>query len=84
MWVYEGHMGSIYARDEHLSYDDLYCEECGDNDWEIGRAETREEAKKLLEDVGYYELYGAEYCEAFLDRTFGKIRKRRGRHENTN
>ena len=33
MYIYEGHMGSLYVSDYILDYDDLYCEECGDSDW---------------------------------------------------
>ena len=50
MYIYEGHMGGIYTSDEPLDYEDLYCEECGDSDWLIGYAETREEAWNLLKD----------------------------------
>lgn len=50
MYIYEHHMGSLYVSDDILDYDDLYCEECGDSDWLIGQAGTREEAWKLLKD----------------------------------
>ena len=44
MYKYEGHLGGLYTSDDVLDYEDLYCEECGDSDWLIGYAETREEA----------------------------------------
>ena len=50
MYIYQGHLGGLYTSDEPLDYDDLYCEECGDSDWLIGYAETREEAWNLLKD----------------------------------
>ena len=50
MYIYEGHMGTLYTSDYILDYDDLYCEQCGDSDWLIGQAETREEAWNLLKD----------------------------------
>ena len=50
MYIYEGHLGSLYTSDEYLDYDDLYCEQCGDSDWLIGYAATRAEAWELLSD----------------------------------
>ena len=44
MYIYEGHMGGLYTSDEPLDYEDLYCDQCGDSDWLIGYAETKEEA----------------------------------------
>jgi hypothetical protein len=50
MYIYEGHMGSLYTSYEPLDYEDLYCEQCGDCDWLIGYAANREEAWNLLKD----------------------------------
>ena len=47
MYIYEGHMGSLYTSDEPLDYESLYCEECGDSDWLIGYANTREDTWNL-------------------------------------
>lgn len=39
MWFYIGHLnGNIYATDEQQDFADLYCEVCGDSDWEIACA----------------------------------------------
>lgn len=43
-------MGNLYTSDEPLDYDELYCEQCGDSDWLLGYAETKEEAWELLKD----------------------------------
>lgn len=51
MYIYEGHMGSLYTSYDALDYEDLYCEQCGDSDWLIGYADTREEAWDLLKDI---------------------------------
>lgn len=50
MYIYQGHLGSLYISDEYLDYDALYCEQCGDSDWLIGYATTRAEAWDLLKD----------------------------------
>ena len=50
MYVYEGHLGSLYISDYELDYDDLHCEQCGDTDWLIGYATNRSEAWNLFKD----------------------------------
>ena len=50
MYIYEGHMGGLFVSDEILSYEETYCETCGDSDWLVGYADTREEAWALLKD----------------------------------
>ena len=50
LYIYESHMGALYASDKSLDYDVLYCEQCGDSDWCIGYATTRAEAWDLLKD----------------------------------
>ena len=50
MYIYESHLGGLYTSDEYLDYDDLYCEQCGDSDWLIGYAATKEKAWELLKD----------------------------------
>lgn len=73
MYIYEGHMGGLYASDEPLEYEDLYCEECGDSDWLIGYAETREEAWNLLKDDT--DIYGSggwdyNYVQEFINENW--------------
>ena len=47
MYIYEGHMGSLYVSDKALEYEQLYCEICGDSDTLIGCADNRKDAEKL-------------------------------------
>ncbi len=49
-YIYESHMGGLYCTDDSMDFDDLYCDECGDSDWEVGYANTLEEAWELLKD----------------------------------
>ena len=51
MYIYEGHMGSLFTSDYPLDFYRLYCETCGDSDRLIGYAETREDAWNLLKDI---------------------------------
>ena len=70
MYIYEGHMGCLYISYFPLGYDELHCEECGDSDWLIGQAETREEALGLLKD--YTDINGSggwdyDYVQDFIN-----------------
>lgn len=62
MYIYENHLGgNLYTSDYDLDYKDLYCEECGDSDRYVGKANTREEAYNLLKND-----YDDEYLSGFL------------------
>lgn len=69
MIVYQSHLGGVYLEDEPLDFEDLYCETCGDSDFEIGNANTWEEFLELLtetdEDEGHWLPYDMEYLEQF-------------------
>jgi hypothetical protein len=49
MYFYQSHMGGIYTSPKFYDNDDLYCDKCGDSDWYLGKADSLEEAWKLLE-----------------------------------
>ena len=70
MYIYESHMGYLYVDDDILDYDERYCEQCGDSDWFIGRANTREEAWNLLKDDtntdGFSGGWDYEYIQDFI------------------
>ena len=75
MYIYEGHLGSLYATDYDLDYDDLYCEECGDSDWLIGEADTKESAWVLLKDKTDIDGCGGwdyKYVQDFLAKYFSE------------
>lgn len=50
MYIYESHLGGLYATDEVQDWDTLYCDECGDSDTQLGSANTLEEAWTLIKD----------------------------------
>lgn len=64
-YLYEGHLGSLYMTDEQLDMEELYCEECGDYDWELGEYETLQGlwdilllgSKVSIFDSGGFALY---------------------------
>jgi len=62
--IYENHLdGGLYTSDTELSWEQLYCEQCGDSDWPIGEANNRKEARELLEDSDYVP----EYLKIFVN-----------------
>lgn len=48
-YIYQGHMGGLYATHQEQPWDMLYCEQCGDSDHLIGHANNLAEAWALLE-----------------------------------
>lgn len=50
MYIYDGHLYGLYTTECELDYDDLYCEQCGESDYFIGEADTKEEAWNLLKN----------------------------------
>ena len=71
MYIYENHMGGLFTSDWELSYEECYCETCGDSDWLIGEADTREEVLELLRDEDGSIPYTDEYMQEFLNENFG-------------
>ena len=75
MYIYEGHMGSLYTSNRKLSYEERHCEQCGDSDWLIGYANTREEAWELLKDEVDIDGSGGwdyEYIQEFLNENWNE------------
>lgn len=73
MYIYDGHMGSLFATDHELSYQQRHCEVCGDSDWLIGYATTRAEAWDLLKDDTDIDGSGGwdyEYVQKFINENW--------------
>lgn len=69
MYIYQSHMGALYLSDTELDYEDLYCETCGDSDWLIGQADTKEKAWELLKentDIDGSGGWDYNYVQEFL------------------
>ena len=73
MYIYEGHLGSLYTSDNVLDYEYLHCEQCGDSDWLVGYARTKTEAWELLKDatdINGSGGWGYEYVMEFLSENW--------------
>lgn len=55
VYVYESHLGGLYTSDDYIPYDELYCEQCGDSDYEIGSFDTFEEFLRCYADNIYVD-----------------------------
>ena len=70
MYIYESHLGNLYTSIYELDYDELYCEQCGDSDWLIGYATTKEEAWDLLKrdvDINGSGGWDYDYVQNFIN-----------------
>lgn len=55
VWVYELHMGGLAAYSYPIPDEDLYCEQCGDSDWELGEFETLPDFLRYYADNIYVD-----------------------------
>lgn len=75
-YLYESHMGGFFYTNIELDYDDLYCEDCGDNDQYIGCFGSFEDAWNYLkEDTGkeYPEYRYGFYHDYTIEYVFEKL-----------
>lgn len=73
MYLYESHLGGLYITEDIRSYDELYCETCGDSDWELGEFETLEEFWNLISDEVSIDGSGGlslQYIFPIIDNLF--------------
>lgn len=65
-YIYESHLGGLYASGHELEFEDLYCETCGDRDWYVGYVTTKEEMWKILINEYEYEYDKAkDFIESY-------------------
>lgn len=62
MYIYESHLGRFFWTEEMLTYDETYCETCGDSDSFLGCANNKEEAWDLLKDMTDREMTPEDEC----------------------
>ncbi|MBT0903776.1 hypothetical protein KJR36_03610 [Streptococcus infantarius subsp. infantarius] len=60
-YLYEGHLGSAYFMKSKLSYNETYCDSCGDSDifLEVSDFDELETAKEVFNE--YVEIVGNIY-----------------------
>lgn len=70
-YIYESHMADLFTTDHELSYKERYCEQCGDSDLFLGKANTADEAWALLKpqtaihDCSDCEIDDCNECEFY-------------------
>ena len=71
VYVYESHLGGLYTSDDCIPYDELYCEQCGDSDYEIGSFDTFEEFLRYYADNIYVNPWDGGYGIDLVIRDVG-------------
>lgn len=61
-YLYESHLGGVYWTDEEESFEERYCETCGDYNQSMGTFETEEELREMIEGD-----YDSEYVDDVID-----------------
>ena len=72
-YIYESHLGGLFTEDNLLTYEEEYCETCGDSDQLLGYANTKEEAWKFFKletDIDDYGGYDYEDIKKFIEANF--------------
>lgn len=70
LYIYESHLGGFYCTNEKQDIESLYCEQCGDYDNYLGKAENAYDVADILRtkvelfDMGGYSM---EYCTKFFN-----------------
>lgn len=73
MYIYESHMGDLFTSGLELSWEECYCETCGDSDKYIGYADTRKAAWDLLKDDTNINGSGGwdyDYVQEFINASW--------------
>lgn len=72
-YLYESHLGGLYITDTPRDRNSLYCEQCGDSDWLIGRFETVKDFWSLIEgdcDINGCGGWSLQYIYPMMIDTF--------------
>lgn len=70
LYIYESHLGGFYYTDDEQDDESLYCEQCGDCDTYLDKAEEAYDVAEILRvkvelfDMGGYSM---EYCTKFFN-----------------
>ena len=72
-YIYESHMGGLFVEDEPLTYEEEYCEQCGDTDQMMGYAKDKKAAWELLKpetNINGSGGYDYKYVKNFINENF--------------
>lgn len=71
LYIYESHLGGFYYTNEEQDDESLYCEQCGDCDTYLGKAEDVYDIVEILRtQVELFGMggYSMEYCTKFFNK----------------
>lgn len=70
LYIYESHLGGFYYTNEEQDDESLYCEQCGDCDTYLGKAEEAYDVAEILRaKVELFDMggYAMGYCTKFFN-----------------
>ena len=74
MYLYKGHMGTLYFSDRKLEFRELYCEQCGDSDFLLGEVNTWKEAVDAIgiDDI-QVDSYDGGFARDYIYEVFSEF-----------
>lgn len=67
-YIYESHLGGYYASKVYATPDDLYCESCGDSDWNLGQYDTlRQFLEETANNIDCNDGWGGYPLESVIE-----------------
>lgn len=57
IYIYENHLGGYYTSDEELDWEQLHCDQCGDDDWPAYEGTVESIMESLQKKVDYFNKY---------------------------
>ena len=68
MWIYENHLGGLFASEDEIPFDKLFCETCGDSDYCLGNFTTAKEfIESFANEIDWPIGSGGYYLEYIID-----------------
>lgn len=68
VYVYESHLGGLYTSDDHIPFDELYCEQCGDSDRCLGWYDTfKEFLESNADNIEVGDGWGGYLLESVIE-----------------
>lgn len=67
-YIYESHLGGYYASEDYIPSNNLYCESCGDSDWNLGQYDTfRQFLEEKANEIDCDDGLGGYSLESVID-----------------
>ncbi len=76
LYIYVDHLhGGFYISDHEQSYEERYCDQCGDSDHLCATIQSKDDIKHFIENIDS-ELFDIEYILEFTDELRNKLEEK--------